>query len=128
VTYTFGVVFGTAKTAVDRMARDMGIELKPHNVASLSLWQGLTLTEKAHYNLERAKEKMTTSITQMTGSSVEHPGRVIAALAADPRIMERTGGTFITTEVAMEYGITDIDGRVIPSARDSRGGPLFGPV
>ncbi len=128
VTYTFGVVFGTAKTAVDRMARDMAIELKPHNVASLSLWQGLTLTEKAHYNLAQSKEKMTTSITSMTGSSVEHPGRVIAALAADPEIMQRSGGTFITTEVAMEYGITDIDGRVIPSARDSRGGPIWQPV
>ena len=57
VTYTFGVVFGTAKSAVDRMARDMAIELKPHNVASLSLWQGLTLTEKAHYNLDNPREK-----------------------------------------------------------------------
>jgi NAD(P)-dependent dehydrogenase (short-subunit alcohol dehydrogenase family) len=128
VTYTFGVVFGTAKTAVDRMARDMAIELKPHNVASLSLWQGLTLTEKAHHNLAQSKEKMTSSITSMTGSSVEHPGRVIAALAADPDIMARSGGTFITTEVAQEYGITDIDGRVIPSARDSRGGPIWQPV
>ena len=128
VTYTFGVVFGTAKTAVDRMARDMAIELKPHNVASISLWQGLTLTEKAHYNLAQSKEKMTSSITSMTGSSVEHPGRVIAALASDPEIMARSGGTFITTEVAMEYGITDIDGRVIPSARDSRGGPIWQPI
>ncbi|MEO6717234.1 MAG: SDR family NAD(P)-dependent oxidoreductase [Novosphingobium sp.] len=128
VTYTFGVVFGTAKTAVDRMARDMAIELKEHNVASISLWQGLTLTEKAHYNLAQSKEKMTSSITSMTGSSVEHPGRVIAALAADPEIMQRSGGTFITTEVAQDYGITDIDGRVIPSARDARGGPIWQPV
>ena len=128
VTYTFGVVFGTAKTAVDRMARDMAIELKEHNVASISLWQGLTLTEKAHHNLAQSKEKMTSSITSMTGSSVEHPGRVIAALAADPDIMKRTGGTFITTEVAQDYGITDIDGRVIPSARDLRGGPIWQPV
>ena len=128
VTYTFGVVFGTAKTAVDRMARDMAIELKEDNVASISLWQGLTLTEKAHYNLAQSKEKMTSSITSMTGSSVEHPGRVIAALAADPEIMKRSGGTFITTEVAMDYGITDIDGRVIPSARDQRGGPIWQPV
>ena len=128
VTYTFGVVFGTAKSAVDRMARDMAIELKEHNVASLSLWQGLTLTEKAHYNLAQSKDKMTSSITSMTGSSVEHPGRVIAALAADPEIMKRSGGTYITTEVAMDYGITDIDGRVIPSARDSRGEPIWGPV
>ena len=128
VTYTFGVVFGTAKTAVDRMARDMAIELKEHNVASISLWQGLTLTEKAHYNLAQSKEKMTSSITSMTGSSVEHPGRVIAALTADPEIMKRSGGTFITTEVAQDYGITDIDGRVIPSARDARGGPIWQPV
>ena len=34
VTYTYGVVFGLCKAAVDRMARDMAIELKPHNVAS----------------------------------------------------------------------------------------------
>ena len=128
VTYTFGVVFGTAKSAVDRMARDMAIELKPHNIASISLWQGLTLTEKAQYNLALQKEKMTSSITNMTGSSVEHPGRVIAALATDQDIMKRSGGTFITTEVAMDYGITDIDGRVIPSARDSRGGPIWQPV
>ena len=128
VTYTFGVVFGTAKTAVDRMARDMAIELKPHNVASISLWQGLTLTEKAHYNLAQSKEKLTSSVTSMTGSSVEHPGRVIAAMAADPEIMQRSGGTFITTEVAMDYGVTDIDGRVIPSARDSRGSPIWQPV
>ncbi|MGE3689884.1 MAG: SDR family NAD(P)-dependent oxidoreductase [Novosphingobium sp.] len=126
--YTFGVVFGTAKTAVDRMAHDMAIELKEHNIASISLWQGLTLTEKAQYNLANDKENMTTSITSMTGSTVEHPGRVIAALATDPEIMKRSGGTFITTEVAQEYGITDVDGRVIPSARGTRGGPIWQPV
>jgi NAD(P)-dependent dehydrogenase (short-subunit alcohol dehydrogenase family) len=128
VTYTFGVVFGTAKSAVDRMARDMAIELKEHNVASISLWQGLTLTEKAHYNLAQSKAKMTDSITSMSGSSVEHPGRVIAALAADPQIMKRSGGTFITTEVAMDYGITDLDGTTVPSARGSRGAPIWQPV
>jgi NAD(P)-dependent dehydrogenase (short-subunit alcohol dehydrogenase family) len=38
VTYTYGVVFGLCEAAVDRMARDMAIELQPHNVASVSLW------------------------------------------------------------------------------------------
>lgn len=128
VTYTFGVVFGTAKTAVDRMARDFAIELEPYNVASISLWQGLTLTEKAHYNLEKSKEDMTTAITSMKGSSVEHPGRVIAALAVDPDIMNRSGATYITAELAEEYGITDIDGTMLPSARGSRGAPLWKPI
>ncbi|MFA7587478.1 MAG: SDR family NAD(P)-dependent oxidoreductase [Novosphingobium sp.] len=125
VTYTYGVVFGTAKSAVDRMARDMAVELKPHNVASISLWQGLTLTEKARYNLEKMADKMTTSITGQTGSSVEHPGRVIAAMAADPDIMKRSGATYITAELADEYGVTDIDGRRIESMRATRGSPVW---
>jgi len=128
VTYTYGVAFGTAKSAVSRMARDMAIELEPYNVASLVLWQGLTMTEKAKDNLAKMGDKMTASITSMKGSSVEHPGRVIAALAADPAVMKRSGGEYITTELAQEYGITDIDGSVIPSARATRGSPIWKPI
>ena len=128
VTYTYGVIFGTSKTAVGRMARDMAVELQPHGVASLTLWQGLTLTEKAKDNLAKMGDRMTTSITQMQGSSVEHPGRVVAALAADPEVMKRSGGEFVTAELAQEYGLTDIDGQVIASARASRGSPLWQPI
>jgi NAD(P)-dependent dehydrogenase (short-subunit alcohol dehydrogenase family) len=128
VTYTYGVIFGTSKSAVDRMARDMAIELEPYGVASLTLWQGLTLTEKAKHNLAAMGDKMTKSITNMTGSTVEHPGRVIAALAADPEVMKRSGGEFITAELAQEYGITDVDGTVIPSARATRGSPIWKPI
>jgi NAD(P)-dependent dehydrogenase (short-subunit alcohol dehydrogenase family) len=128
VTYTYGVIFGTSKTAVGRMARDMAVELEPHNVASLTLWQGLTMTEKAKYNIANMADKMTNTITSMTGSSVEHPGRVVAAMAADPDIMKRSGGEFVTAELAREYGLTDIDGTVIPSARANRGSPLWQPI
>lgn len=128
VTYTYGAIFGTAKSAVDRMARDMAVELEPYNIASICLWQGLTLTEKARYNLEKMAAKMTGSVTGQKGSSVEHPGRVIAAMAADPHIMKRSGATCITAELADEYGVTDIDGRQIESMRKSRGSPLWGPI
>jgi NAD(P)-dependent dehydrogenase (short-subunit alcohol dehydrogenase family) len=128
VTYTYGTVFGTSKSAVDRMSRDMAIELEPYGVASLILWQGLTLTEKARDNLAKMGDKMTTSITSMQGSTVEHPGRVVAALAADPDVMRRSGGEFVTTELAMEYGITDVDGSVIASARATRGSPIWAPI
>jgi NAD(P)-dependent dehydrogenase (short-subunit alcohol dehydrogenase family) len=128
VTYTYGVIFGTSKSAVDRMARDMAIELEPHGVASLTLWQGLTLTEKARDNLAKMGDRMTTSITSMHGSTVEHPGRVIAALAADPDIMERSGGEYVTAELAQEYGVTDVDGSVITSARATRGSPIWKPI
>jgi NAD(P)-dependent dehydrogenase (short-subunit alcohol dehydrogenase family) len=128
VTYTYGVIFGTSKSAVDRMARDMAIELEPYNIASVSLWQGLTLTEKAQYNLAKMADKMTTSVTGQTGSTVEHPGRVIVAMANDLDIMKRSGATYITAELADAYGVLDIDGRRIDSMRAKRGSPLWGPI
>ncbi len=129
VTYTYGVVFGTCKSAVDRMARDMAVELKPHNVASLSMWCGLTFTERAHRNLGRDPAMKSQIVTNpLVGSSVEFPGRVIAALAKDPNIMRRSGGTFIGAELARDYGVTDIDGSVPPSLREQRGAPIWQPV
>ena len=129
VAYTYGVIFGMCKSAVDRMARDMAVELQPHNVASLSLWQGLTYTERAQRNLEANPEmKKAAATLPAGGSSPEFPGRVIAALASDPHLMSRSGGTFITAEVAADYGVTDIDGRAIPSMRAQRGSPIWQPV
>jgi NAD(P)-dependent dehydrogenase (short-subunit alcohol dehydrogenase family) len=129
VTYTYGVIFGTCKSAVDRMARDMAIELKPNNVASLSLWQGLTFTERAERNLARNPEMKAQVVTNPhIGCSPEFPGRVIAALAKDPDLMKRSGGTFISAELAQEYGVTDIDGKVIPSLRAQRGSPIWSPI
>jgi len=129
VTYTYGVVFGMCKAAVDRMARDMAIELQPHNVASISLWQGLTLTERAQANLARNPEMTKATVTNpAVACSPEFPGRVIAALATDPQLMRRSGGTFITAELAAEYGITDVDGKVIPSLRAQRGSPIWKPI
>jgi NAD(P)-dependent dehydrogenase (short-subunit alcohol dehydrogenase family) len=129
VTYTYGVVFGTCKSGVDRMARDMAIELKPHNVASLSMWLGLTFTERAERNLGRDPAMKSQTVTNpLVGSSVEFPGRVIVALAKDPNILRRSGGTFIAAELAREYGVTDIDGKVPPSLRAERGSPIWSPV
>lgn len=129
VTYTYDTIFGTTKTATDRMARDMAIELKPHNVASISLWQGLTFTERAERNINRDPAMKESIVTNpLVGCSPEHPGRVIAALLADPEVMRHSGGTFITAEMAQEYGVTDVDGKVIPSLREQRGSPIWKPV
>ena len=118
----YGVVFGTCKSAVDRMARDMAVELKGHNVASVSMWLGLTFTsERAERNLKNPAMTSQTVTNPSAGSSVEFPGRVIVALAKDPQIMKRTGGTYIAAELAQEYGVTDVDGKVPPSLRAQRG-------
>jgi hypothetical protein len=71
---------------------------------------------------------MAATLNSAAGSSPEFPGRIIAALASDLKIIEKTGGTFINAELAQEYGITDVDGSVIPSLRAERGAPIWKPV
>ena len=126
-TYTYDVVFGTTKSACDRMIRDMGVELKPHGVCAVSLWQGFTYTERAKENLKTVPG-MANQLNSAVGSSPEFPGRVIAALAKDDARMARNGGSFIVAELAADYGVTDVDGRTIPSLRAERGAPIFAPV
>jgi NAD(P)-dependent dehydrogenase (short-subunit alcohol dehydrogenase family) len=129
VSYALGVVFGTSKSAVDRMARDMGIELKPYNVTSVSLWQGPTLTERA-IRFQKANLGLASgAISRPQDSSTpEFPGRVIAAMMLDGDIIKKTGGTYITAELAAEYDVTDVDGSRVPSLREHRGAPLWLPV
>jgi hypothetical protein len=108
------------------MMRDMGHELQGTGVSAVSLWQGFTYTERATENL-KAVPGMASQLNSAVGSSPEYPGRVIAALAMDPGVATKSGGTFINAELAAEYGVTDKDGRTIPSLRESRGAPLWGP-
>jgi NAD(P)-dependent dehydrogenase (short-subunit alcohol dehydrogenase family) len=126
VTYTYDVIFGTTKTATDRMMRDMAQELAGTGVTALSLWQGFTYTERAQENL-RSVPGMAQQLNSAVGSSPEFPGRIVAALACDPQLAAKSGGTFINAELAADYGLTDIDGRTIPSLRETRGAPLWAP-
>jgi len=127
VTYTYGPIFGATKTGMDRMARDMAVELKEHGVASVSLWQGFTFTERAIENL-KAVPGMAAQLKSSAGSTPEFPGLVVAALAADPAIMAKSGGTYINAELAQAYGFTDTNGNVVPSNRAERGSPIWQPV
>jgi hypothetical protein len=46
--------------------------------------------------------------------SPRYVGRAVAALAADPEVMRKSGGVHNVGDLAVEYGFTDVDGRVIP--------------
>jgi dehydrogenase/reductase SDR family protein 1 len=43
--------------------------------------------------------------------SPEFTGRAIAALAADPNRLDKTGQVLVGAALAAEYGFTDIDGK-----------------
>ena len=48
---------------------------------------------------------------------VDYLGRAVAALAADPQVLEKSGKVVAVGDLAAEYGFTDVDGRLIPAFR-----------
>jgi NAD(P)-dependent dehydrogenase (short-subunit alcohol dehydrogenase family) len=98
-----GVAYSVAKAADDRMAASMAHELREHNVAAVSLYPGLVRTESV---LKAA------DLFDMSNSeSPQFIGRAIAALAADPDIMQKSGQVLVAAAIAEEYGFTDVDGK-----------------
>ena len=119
MSYIFGAAYGVGKTACDRLAADMAVELKPDNVASISLWPGIVGTEHIT-NFAREMDKSDSDATFGDGYNWETPlltGRVIAALAAQPNIMSYTGKVGIVAELARKYKIVDQDGNSPVSLR-----------
>lgn len=51
------------------------------------------------------------------GESIEFTGRALVKLAADPNLSYYNSKVVIAADYAQSHGITDIDGRVIPSVR-----------
>jgi NAD(P)-dependent dehydrogenase (short-subunit alcohol dehydrogenase family) len=97
------VAYGVSKAATDKLTADMAAELRPHGVAVVSLYPGLVRTEKV---MEAA------AWLDLTNSeSPEFVGRAVAALAADPQLMLRTGAVHVVASLAAEYGFTDVDGK-----------------
>jgi dehydrogenase/reductase SDR family protein 1 len=98
-------IYGVAKAAADKMTADMAHELRPHNVAAVSLYPGLVRTESVLVAAEGGWLNLSNS------ESPEFIGRVIASLASDPALMERSGKVLVAARLALELGVSDIDGR-----------------
>lgn len=126
LSYIFGVAYGTGKAACDRMAADMAVELKPHNVASISIWPGIVGTELLSQFFKSGGESTDDApqtAALRSGYNWETPlltGRAIAALAATPDMMKRTGQVQIVAELAKEFSLVDQDGSRPVSLRSLR--------
>lgn len=119
--YMHGPAYGAGKAAADKMAHDMAVDFRPYNVAVISLWMGLLLTERTRLVFEAEPEMYADMV-----ETAEHPefsGRVIDALARDPALMEKTGKVWIGAELGEAYGVQDINGKQPPSHRAFLGDP-----
>lgn len=102
--YLGNSIYGISKAATDKMSADMAHELQPHNVAAVSLYPGLVRTEAVMAAAAGGWLDISNS------ESPEFIGRVIAALSADPNLMQRSGQVLIAAQLAIELGVLDTDG------------------
>ena len=103
--YVFSASYGAGKAGVDRMAQDFAVELKEHSVAALSLSPAKVKTEFILDMVEKGKMQLDPNNAQ----SVRFSGCVIAALANDPNVLDKSGGIYTVSEMAEVYGVVDPD-------------------
>jgi NAD(P)-dependent dehydrogenase (short-subunit alcohol dehydrogenase family) len=113
--YRNSVFYDLAKTAVIRLAYAQSVELAPHGCTAVALTPGWLRSEMMldNYGVTEENWRDGAAINPHFAAISESPqfvGRAVAALAADPDLQRRNGGSFSSGGLAREYGFTDVDG------------------
>jgi dehydrogenase/reductase SDR family member 1 len=119
--YLLSVPYGVGKAAIDRVTRDTALELRPHGVAVVSLWPGLVLTEGLLANTVETDDgrRELHGLDISIGETPKFNGKAVVALAADPEILAKSGGSYWSASLAREYGFTEDDGHLPPEMANS---------
>jgi NAD(P)-dependent dehydrogenase (short-subunit alcohol dehydrogenase family) len=117
--YMFGPAYGAQKSATDKFAADMAVELRDFGVAVLSVWPGTVQTDRLGALAAADPEQF--GEMARNAETAEFTGHVIWALRQDPELMQMTGQTVIGAEMGAKYGIVDADGRRPLSCRETLG-------
>jgi NAD(P)-dependent dehydrogenase (short-subunit alcohol dehydrogenase family) len=120
VSYHLGPAYGAQKAGADKMAADMGKELRPHNIAAVSIWMGGLDTERARAYLAALPVELRPKSKR---ESPQFTGKVIAALYESDQRMKLSGRALIGAELGAALSVADIDGEAPSSFRYALGGP-----
>jgi len=115
VNYRNSAFYDLAKSAVIRLAFAQSRELEPHGCVAVALTPGWMRSEMMLeiYGVTEEDWREGTAGSPHFRAISESPrfvGRAVAALAADPELQRRNGGSFSSGGLAREYGFTDVDG------------------
>jgi NAD(P)-dependent dehydrogenase (short-subunit alcohol dehydrogenase family) len=113
--YRLSAFYDLAKWSVIRLAFGQGQELAPHGCTAVALTPGWLRSEMMleHFGVTEENWRDGAAVNPHFAAISESPrfvGRAVAALAADPDVHRRNGGSFSSGGLAREYGFTDVDG------------------
>ncbi len=114
--YRGHILYDLVKAALARLAYGMAMELVRTGVTALALSPGFLRSEAVlgHFGVTEAtwREAIAKDPYFAESESPMLTGRAIVALAADPHARRKAGLIHFASDLAREYGFTDVDGRM----------------
>ncbi|MFD6967519.1 SDR family oxidoreductase [Streptomyces sp. NPDC059949] len=136
--YRGSFFYDLAKSAVIRLAVAQAAELRPHGIAAVAITPGFLRSEAMLEHFGVTESNWRDGVAQdpdfAHSETPAYLGRAVAALAADPHVMAKTGRALATWGLYREYGFTDADGTQPDFAAhwaenlEERYGPLGDPL
>ncbi len=111
------IAYSAGKAALDRMTADTASQLAPFGVAVVSIWPYFVRTERLLQIEESAPADWDHDIEG--AESQRFVGRTIVALSQADDRLARSGGAFTSAELAIAYGLTDLDGSLPSGPRST---------
>jgi NAD(P)-dependent dehydrogenase (short-subunit alcohol dehydrogenase family) len=112
--YRSSLFYDLAKSSVIRLALAQAHELREHGIAAVAVSPGFLRSEAMldHLGVTEAtwRDAIATDRHFAASETPRFVARGIAALAADPEMMRKTGRAFGSWHLGREYGVVDLDG------------------
>lgn len=115
--YLPNLFYDLAKNAVKRLVWAMAQELREHGIAAVAVAPGFMRTERVVEAFTRAGAEAALDGPHGPQETPAYLARAVAALAADSRVLERTGQVLEAGALSHEYGFTDVNGSQPPPFR-----------
>lgn len=116
--YNGNLYYSLNKNSAILLAYFMSVELREYNVAAVAITPGYLRSEAMLESKGVTEENWQDYIKEDSAwADSETPyyvGRAVVALAADPKVMDKTGRALSSGWLARDYGFTDVDGRQPP--------------
>ncbi|WP_276353400.1 SDR family oxidoreductase [Cohnella caldifontis] len=112
--YRGNLYYSLAKVSGIHLAEGMAEELKPFGIAAVSVTPGFLRSEEMleHFGVteDNWRDAAAKDPHFLMSETPFFVGRGVAALAADPNVMDRTGSHLTSWGLSDDYGFTDADG------------------
>jgi NAD(P)-dependent dehydrogenase (short-subunit alcohol dehydrogenase family) len=106
------ILHDSGHECINRLVTGMSRDGKSPKIAVVGLNPGFVRTERVLMHMTTAARKRQYRFD--LSESPEYIGRAVGALAAERRVIQKTGQLLWACDLAQEYGFTDIDGQFTP--------------